>query len=229
MNARELYGRYRSDMADTRAPYFWTDDDVFQYMDDAYKTFVRLTGGIADFTSDLTRVEILVGEQVGEYDRRILRISKAYRESDKAEIKVINQTDLTFIRGDDYGLLRPAYLDNLPGPVRYMVIGMERGKCRWLQLPEEDDAALLHVFRLPLTRITPDIDDSFDFPEIGEEHVPQLVLWMRARGYAKADADRFNGPLVKEYEQKFIDYCTFAKAEAERERYKPREVVYGGI
>lgn len=229
MNALELYDSYRSDMADHVDPYFWTDDDVFHYMDDAYKTFVRLTGGIADFTSDVTRVVITTGEDIGEYDRRILRISKAYRESDKAEIKVINQTDLTFIRGDDYGLLRPAYLDNLPGPVRYMVVGMERGKCKWLQKPETDDAALLHVFRLPLVRITPDIDETFDFPEIGEEHVPWLVVWMRARGYAKNDADRFNGALAKEYEQKFFDYCTHAKAEAERERFKPREVVYGGI
>lgn len=229
MNVSELYDRFRSDVVDTVKPYFWTDDDVFQYMDDAYKMFARLTGGIADFTSDLTRIEITAGDPVGIYDRRILRISKAYRESDQAEIKVINQTDLTFIRGDDYGLLRPAYLDNLPGPVRYMVIGMERGKVKWLQLPEENDAALLHIFRLPVDRITQDTSDDFDFPEIGEEHVPHLVLWMKAKAYAKTDADTFNGALAEANEKKFTDYCTFAKAEAERERYKPREVVYGGI
>lgn len=229
MNVSELYDKFRADVMDTTKPCFWTDDDVFQYMDDAYKMFARLTGGIADFTSEVARIEITAGEPVGLYDRRILRISKAYRESDQAEIKIVNQTDPAFARGDDYGLLRPAYLDNLPGPVRYMVIGMERGKCKWLQTPETNDAALLHVFRLPLERITREIDDEFDFPEIGEEHIPHLVLWMKAKAYAKADADTFNGPLAEANEKQFTDYCAFAKAEAERERYKPREVVYGGL
>lgn len=120
MNVLELYDQFRSDVVDVIKPPIWSDDDVFRYMDDAYKMFVRLTGGIADFTSDFARVNIVAGEKVGEYDKRILRIMKAYRESDRAEIKVINQTDLTFIRGDDYGLLRPAYLDSAPGPVRYL-------------------------------------------------------------------------------------------------------------
>ena len=229
MNALELYDQFRSDVVDAIRPFIWTDDDVFRYMDDAYKMFVRLTGGIADFTSDFARVDIIAGEAVGEYDKRILRIMKVYRESDNAEIKVVNQTDLTFIRGDDYGLLRPAYLDNLPGPVRYMVIGMERGKCRWLQTPLENDAALLHMYRLPKDRITPNVDESFDFPEIGEEHVPHLGLWMRYKAYAKADTDRFNGPLSEQYKAEFTDYCTLAKAELERAKHKTREVVYGGI
>ena len=147
MTAQELLEQYREEMVDTARPYFWSDKEILGYMDDAYKMFVRLTGGIADFTSDFTRVNIVTGEKVGEYDKRILRIMKAYRESDRAEIKVINQTDLTFIRGDDYGLLRPAYLDSAPGPVRYMVIGLERGKCEWLQVPLTDDVALLAIRR----------------------------------------------------------------------------------
>ena len=229
MNVLELYDQFRSDVVDVIKPPIWSDDDVFRYMDDAYKMFVRLTGGIADFTSDFTRANIVTGEKVGEYDKRILRIMKAYRESDRAEIKVINQTDLTFIRGDDYGLLRPAYLDSAPGPVRYMVIGLERGKCEWLQVPLTDDVALLHVYRLPKDRITPDISEDFDFPEIGEEHVPHLGLWMKHKAYAKADTDRFNGPLSDKYKTDFTDYCALAKAEVERAKHKNREVVYGGI
>lgn len=229
MNLRELYDQFRSDVMDLVRPYLWSDYEVFRYMDDAYRMFVRLTGGIADFTSDFARVDIVAGEKVGEYDPRILRIMKAYRGSDNAEIKIINQTDLSFIRGDDYGLLRPAYLDNLPGPVRYMVIGLERGKCEWLQVPLEDDTALLHIYRLPKGRITPTTADDFDFPEIGEEHVTHLGTWMKHRAYLKADAEVFDKGKSDDFKAEFTDYCALAKAEVERAKHKNREVVYGGI
>ena len=229
MNALELYDRFRSDVVDVLKPFIWSDDDVFRYMDDAYKMFVRLTGGIADFTSDFTRVDIVAGDPIGIYDKRILRIMKATRLSDNGKITVINQTDLSFIRGDDYGLLRPAYLDNAPGRVTQMIIGMERGKCQWVQVPEVDDTAVLHIYRLPKDRIAPGIDAEFDFPEIGEEHVLHLGLWMRHKAYAKADTDRFNGPLSEDFKRQFADYCVFAKEELERAKHKNREVVYGGI
>ena len=229
MNKRELYDQFRSDQVDLRKPYCWKDEDVVRYMDDAYKMFVRLTGGIADFTSDLTRVDIVAGESLSSYDKRILRVMECHRASDMGKVEVINQTDVTFARGNDYGVIRPVYLDNTPGQVRYMVIGSQRGTCQWVQKPEVDDVALLHVYRLPLTTITLDTPDTFDFPEIGEEHVTHLGLWMRHKAYAKADTDRFNGALSEDFKKQFTDYCTFAKAEWERTKHKNREVVYGGL
>lgn len=229
MNVRELYDQFRGDVMDVARPYLWSDYEVFRYMNDAYRMFVRLTGGITDFTSDLTRVPILTGEAIGEYDKRILRIMKAYRESDRGVITIINQTDLSFVRGDDYGLLRPAYLDNAPGRVTQMIIGMERGKCQWLQVPEKDDVALLHVHRLPIARITPEIDEEFDFPEIGDEHVTHLGTWMKHRAYLKADAEVFDKGRSDDFKAEFTDYCALAKAEIDRAKHKNREVVYGGL
>ena len=229
MNVQELYDQFRSDQVDVRKPYCWSDNDVFRYMDDAYKMFVRLMGGIADFTSGITRVDITRGEALGVLDKRILRVMECHRASDLGKITVINQTDLNFVRGNDYGLIRPIYLDNTPGQVRYMIIGAQRGACQWVQLPEVDDTALLHIYRLPMDKITPETDMEFDFPEIGEEHVTHLGLWMRHKAYAKADTDRFNGPLSAEFKQQFTDYCSLAKAEWERLKHKNREVVYGGL
>ena len=91
------------------------------------------------------------------------------------------------------------------------------------------DTAVLHIYRLPKDRIAPNIDAEFDFPEIGEEHVLHLRLWMRHKAYAKADTDRFNGPLSDKYKADFTDYCALAKAEVERAKHKNREVVYGGL
>lgn len=230
MNVQELLDQFRSEMVDTAKPYLWSDEEVLSYMDDAYKTFSRLMGGIADFTSDLTRVDIVAGEAVGVLDKRILRVMEAYRMSDMGKIKVVNQTDLTFARDNDYGLIRPIYLDTTPGQIRYMIIGSERGKCRWVQLPETDDVAQLYVYRLPATRIETDGSNTdFELDEVGEEHHPFLCLWMRHRGYLKADAETFDKGRAADFKQSFTEYCTMAKAEWERYKAKPREVAYGGL
>lgn len=229
MNAGELYAQFRSDMQDEEEAYLWSDTDVFRYMDDAYKTFARLTGGIADMTSDFTRIAIVEGEAIAELDKRVLRVMRATRESDGGIIEIINPTDQTFSRDNDYGAFKPIYTDRQPGIVRYMVIGGERNKCQWIQVPLKDDVAVLQIYRLPLQKITEDISPDFEFDEIGEEHVTRLVDWMRSRAYLKADAECFNKGKADEFEVAFRKYCADAKAEWERYKHKNRQIAYGGI
>lgn len=230
MTAQQLLTQFRNEMLDTAKPHFWSDEEILGYMDDAYKRFVRLMGGIADFTSDLTRVDIDAGDPVGILDKRILRITEAFRVSDGGKISIINHTDLTFTRDNDYGLIRPLHLDTMPGPVRYMVIGTERGKCKWVQIPETNDAAQLYVYRLPATKIEMDGTNlDYEFDEIGDEHVPSLCLWMRHRGYMKQDADTFDPKRAESFRAAFAEYCTLAKREWDRYKHKNREVQYGGL
>lgn len=228
MNVQEVYDQFRSDMQDEEQEFLWTDTEVFRYMNDSYSMFVRLMGGIADFTSGLCAVSIVTGEQVGTYDKRILRVMEAYRASDNAEITVINQTDIKGARSTDYGVARPIYLDTTPGPVRFMIIGSERGKCKWVQVPIVDDTANLYVYRLPLERITEDTSPDFDFAEIGEEHHSSLIYWMRHLGYLKSDAECFDKGKADEFEGRFRAYCEQAKREWERYKHKTRIVKYGG-
>lgn len=230
MIAQELLTQFRNEMMDNRRPYFWADEEALGYMDEAYKTFVRLMGGIADFTSDLTRVDIVTGDPIGVLDKRILRITEAFRVSDGGKIEIKNHTDINFTRDNDYGLIRPIYLDTTPGRVRYMVIGAERGKCKWIQVPEFDDVAQLYVYRLPLTGVARDKSNlDFEFDEIGEEHVPFLCLWMRFRAYNKADADVFDPQRGETFKAAFMSYCEQTKREWERYKHKNREIQYGGL
>lgn len=229
MNVEELYDRFRADVQDEEQPFLWSDTLVFQYMDSAYKTFVRLTGGIADFTSDLCFVDIVSGEATAAVDKRILRFKHAYRVSDGSKIEVVNQTDLAFARDNDYGMIRPIYLDTTPGPVRYMVVGAQRGVVRWIQVPEANDQAQLYVDRLPLTKITEDVDPSFEFDEVGEEHVPFFSLWMQHLAYQKPDPDAYDPKRSESSKTEFEAYCAFAKAEIERYKTKVRTVAYGGL
>ncbi len=230
MTAQELYDQFRSDMVDMAEPYLWSDTDVIRYMNDAYRMFVRLTGGIADFTSDLSRVAISAGEATSPMDARILRVMEAYRLSDEAKIEVINQTNMTFSQSTDYGRTRPLFLDSTPGPVRYMIIGAQRNVAKWVQVPLVDDTAQLFVYRLPEVSLDPaDPDMDFAFDEVGEEHHMHLCLWMQHLAYRKADADTFDRGRSDEYKALFESYCGLATAEWERYKHKNRETVYGGL
>lgn len=228
-NSQELYDTFRSDVVDTALPYLWTDDEVWKYADDAYRMFVRLTGGIADFTTeDVVRIPLVTGEELVETHPSILRVMTATLESDGTEVKVLNATDLPnlFQNATDYGQLRTLTMKNTPGNVKYLIVGMQRNLAKVIQIPTVDDAILLYVYRLPLVHIT---DGTHPMDDIEEDHHFHLLKWMKHLAYSKQDAETFDKTKAADAELAFRNYCLQAKTEWERYKTKIRVVTYGGI
>jgi len=222
----ELYDAFRSDVVDTAKPYLWSEDEVWRYMNEAYRMFVRLTGGIPDFTSAVTQVPIVAGEALGELSPSLLRIMSARRASDGADIKIINFNELSAANGSDYGIAQSQWADNTPGPVRSMMIGAERNKARWVMVPVVDDIAQLVVYRTPAKNIT---GSGQKLVDVNEDHHFNLLSWMRHLAYQKQDAETFNRAKSVEQGDIFRGYCAFVKSEADRYKHKNRVVTYGGI
>lgn len=226
MTSDELFDAFREDVFDTAAPYLWSDSEIYRYMNDAYVMFARLTGGVADFTSDLTQVDVVVGEADAQVSPLILKFREARLASTGLKLNIINHTDLTMTTVSDYGNLRQVYLNSMPGPVKYMVIGKQRKTVTWLQVPMVDDTVQLIVDRLPLNKIT---EAGQEFTDIGDEHHEHLLLWMKSRAYGKQDVDTFDTSRRDTYKAQFTEYCTFAKGELDRYKTKVRSVAYGGL
>ncbi len=226
MIAGELYDLFRSDVVDVELPYLWSDTEIYAYMDDAYKMFVRLTGGISDNTSDITQVPIVTGEATAELDYRILKHRAAKLKSNNRPIDLVNLQDGPVAPASDYGAIWQAGTDNMPGPVRFMVIGEQDDTARWVQVPVEDDTALLTIYRMPLTDI---VDADSTFEGIRPHHHFHLLKWMRHLAYNKQDAETFNRAKSDENAKAFQEYCGQAYREMERQRSKTRVVAYGGI
>lgn len=228
MTSDELFEAFQSDVTDSVGKRFWSTREVYRYMNDAYRMFVRLIGGIPDFTSHATEVSIIAGEPIGVLDPSILKITKAQRLSDSGEIKIINHTDLGNLTANtsDYGQLQTLKMDSQQGPVSYGIIGMQRDTIRWLKVPVVDDVANLVIYRLPFCRIT---DSGQALTDVDEDHHISLLDWMKYRAYAKQDADSFDARKSEEYKQTFEQYCTFVRRENERYKTKVRVVGYGGI
>jgi hypothetical protein len=194
-------------------------------MDAAYKMFVRLTGGITDFTSEACSIAIATGERVADCHPSILRVLTAQRASDDAELKIVNITDLNTVSPSDYGAVRSLLRDTSTGAVHTMIIGRQKNKVEFISTPVADDEALLSVYRLPLDTIS---GAGQELSEVEDHHHIYLLDWMKHLAYRKQDADTFDKARSEECGQNFEKYCAFSKGELERTRHKTRVVQYGG-
>jgi hypothetical protein len=231
MLVSELYDLFRSDVSDQDTPYLWTDSEVYRYMNDAYRMFVRMTGGISDASSDLTRIQVVAGVSYAAVSPLILKFRLATLASTGGPVRIVNAEDIGSLMHYDYGqvvIINP----NTPGTITHMVIGSDRiddlPQVQWVQQPIVNDVVQVKVWRLPKDTIT-ETTGTFDFREINEEHHEHLMLWMKYRAYGKQDAETFDKGRSADFKVAFESYCTFAKRELERFNSKVRVVKYGGL
>jgi hypothetical protein len=226
MTSDDLYDAFRSDVVDLAKPYLWTDEEVFRYMGDAHRMFSRLTNGVSDFTSEACTATIVAGEAEAEIHPSILRVMTATTVSDKRPLKVLNESDLNTLLNLDYGQQRQLIADDTPGDVVYMLIGRQRGKVRWIKVPEHNDTVQMTVYRTPLV-----IADSAgkEITDVHEDHHIHLLDWMKHLAYKKKDAETLDPKASEEGKESFHAYCEFVKKEWDRYKHKTRVVQYGGV
>lgn len=233
MTPSQLKDLFRSDVRDEAEPPLWSDPEIYAYMDDAQKMFCRLTGGLADSsTPEICNIRVTAGRLFAPYDKRILKLRDLRRESDGRNVTILNFEDLarTGTVSDDYGQFHGvgdgAKFSSTVGPVDSVVVGMDANKLRITNVPQADDVLQAIVYRLPLNAITGAADEEF---EIDDQHVINLLDWMKYRAHKKQDAETYDRGRSAEFEQVFLAYCDQCKAERERREHKYRTVAYGGI
>lgn len=225
MDSTALLKEFRTETRDRVGPnYLWSDAEIYGYMDDAQRMFCRLTGGIADASSDITQLTAPAGEAFVEVSPLILKFRRVAR-SDGREVEILNIEDLQGSSGPaDYGHRAAVRLDNTQGDVQAVITGIDANKLRLLRVPAADETLSLIVYRLPLTSIT----GAGQAIEIDEQHHRHLLLWMRHLAHLKQDAETFDRGRSDTSRLAFIAYCDQAKAERERREHKHRTVAYGG-
>ena len=227
MTSDELYGVFVSELGALSLAMV-RDDEIYRYMNEAFRTFARLTGGIADSTSDAATLDMTPGEGDVTIHPSVLRIMRATRASDNHPITIINETDLDQKRHNsfDYGHLATVSLDSRQGPVNYLMIGQQKNLGRWINVPAVADTANLMVYRLPLTKIT---QAGQSLNEIEEQHHFPLLDYMKSLAYKRPGTPFFNPKMAVEFDTAFREYCGRVKAEVERYKQKTRVVAYGGL
>lgn len=222
-----LYTKFRSDTTDAAPPYLWSDDEVYDYMDEAQRMLCRNTQGLPDATSIATTVPIVANQPFASIHPSILLIREATLASTSEKLRVLNFEDLEVAYAcDDYGNQVPLFnVLNSTGNVGAMVIGMETDKVRWVYIPVANDSVNLLIYREPLYKIT---EDSTSFEVHGRHHRPML-WWMKHLAYSKQDAETFDRGKAEENKKRFEEYCEMVYDELQRAKHKNRHMKYGGI
>lgn len=238
MTLQGLIDFWRSQVGDEAAPYLWSDPEALIFAIDAQDTFVRRMGGIScntiDAASDPTNLQLhdlplSVGVPYTAFSPYILRIRSGKLLTAKMNVKIIGESEapIASVQLHDYsGGVASSYLDDTDtGPVTAAVIGLVDYQLRWVKVPSSVDTCRLHIYRLPYPRIA-DQDGTI---EIEEQHHLALAYWMKYLSYSKEDAETYDKDLAAKNEMAFDRYCATARAEKERQRFKPRITHYGGL
>jgi len=226
MNTTELKDYFRSQVRDDVRPYLWSDEEIMVYMNDAQNMFCRLSSfTIPDATSDVTQVTVTAGEPYSEIDSSIITVRSAMLLSNRRKLEVVSPEDLDRLTRADYNQYTRFIDDMSVGPVTAMVIGVEPGLVRWVQVPDADDTVSLSVYRRPVQPLTADGQEL----EIPAEHHIHLVLWMKRLAYDKHDADTYDPKASQTASAAFTAYCEQARREWDLYKHKHRTVAYGGL
>jgi hypothetical protein len=218
MDSTGVVALFRREMVDETAPFLWSDEDVYGYLDDAQKMFTRLTGGIPDASSRITRIDFSVDQPNVKLSPLILKVRSAYRVSDGTPVRIVNYENM-----EREGLR----FDGRTGPLRVLVIGADSKLAYFVPVPSIADAIQMLVDRMPLITIT--ADDEPQPLEVDEHHHRHLLDHMKSLAYGKQDAETFDKTKADEFATKFQAYCGLAEKEIGRRKHKPRAVAYGGI
>lgn len=216
MNTGEIISLFRTEVSDTEMPYLWSDIEVISYLNDAYTMIIRFTGGVPDSTSAVTSIAVPIGSKTVQIGDSIIRIMRAFRESDGEEVAVIEATDSPLVRGAN-GRLSLLRVGSSTGPVQFMVLGADRNKAALHPVPAAADTLRLQVRRIPAVKITTMADELVD---LGEEHHIHLLHWMKAKAYRKQDSETLDLGKAALSESLFLSYCEQTAFEAERFRRK---------
>lgn len=225
MKTKELLALFRREANDLASPPLWSDEEVYEYMTAAQEMFCRMTHGIRDSSSELTKVAVVADDPLVVFDPKILRIRSARLESDGRELTLINPEDLSSgYLSDDYGLAASRIDLTLSGIPKMLLVGDAEDTARLVHIPIDDDTLLLIVERLPLEDLLSPTKEL----EIPPQHHRYLVQWMLHLAYMKQDAEAYNRGRSEEFAARFAQYCELAKRESERRIHKHRTISYGG-
>lgn len=212
MDSTELRTLFRSEFSDEVAPYLIPETSVYAYINDAQRMFCRLTEGIEDGRS--FTIPIVGGTEWYPLDKSILKLRKVVEQATGREVTVVNQE-----RTAEAGII----FDGRSGPMRALVVGIEKGFARVWPMPIIDSTLALETFRLPAP-----VGPGEDL-EIDDHHHEHLLLWVKHRAYGNQDSEVRDDKKALEYEQRFRAYCAAARTEQERARRVIGAVAYGGL
>lgn len=191
MKAGDIIDLFRQAVDDVVAPYLWSDDEAFEYLNDAEREACRRiralvdssTTAVCQLTVDTTGIAVL--------DERVLFVRKA-RIAGRMPLRRKNMQDME----ECLPTWEDAAASTYP---EAFIPDWETGKLRFHPKPLSSVTVMLSVVRDPMA----EMNDRSDTPELNARYHRSLVHWMAHRAYSKPDEETFRPEQATAAEKRF--------------------------
>ena len=221
----ELLALARREMVDTVAPYLWSDNDLYYYMDLAQREFVTETRCITDGVT-FTGIEIEADNEWVPYDDAIIDIKRAYTTTGNRVLTVCTVDDISrgYMR-DDYGYRVRDVWETDTGTPSHLITDADLNYLRLYPTPTAADTLNLTVWREPLAAI----ESSTSTFEMPVKWAHYLVHFMAAQAYSNPDFESFDAAKYADELVKWGLALSEVKSYMKKKTRQPRGVRYGGL
>lgn len=196
MTLGDLIMRFRSASNDKVKPYFWSDEEVTQWLNDA-EAEAAVRGRLIHESSNesVCVIEVDAGQSSANLHRSLYEITAIAWSQNGQEYPLPMTLTSTEAMDQQRGNWR--YLKGRP------THAIQSDKSiRLVPAPEADGKVLIECYRLPRTPME-DMDDS---PEINHAHHRHLVCWAMYAGFSIPDAELFDQRRADIAKQEFESY-----------------------
>lgn len=201
MTLAQLIARFRIDAQDRAEPYFWSDAQVTDWLNEAQREAAiraRLIHESAD--TDVCQIAVTSGTSVYALSAYLFEITyQAFLDADSQR----HPLQLVSIEWLDDHVPRWREGEG-PGIPQWLV--QTDTSLRVAPTPKVAGTIVLEGYRLPLT----DLSASTDVPEIHGAHHRHLVDWALYRAFSIPDAEAFDAQRAGQAQAAFADYFGLA-------------------
>lgn len=175
---------YFSDAGLPQGNTLWSNYQLIQMLDEAQRIWAERTLGFKDYTT--FTLDIIAGENVVDYDPRIIKIERADLVSAKERLALMSMEEFSQAAYyDDYGrAIRAAIDGDRTGTPRVLITDAGADTMIVWPKPTEDDTVTLYVRRRPLSTLTAATDDL----EVPEAYQLGLLHRVRSEAYSQPKA-----------------------------------------
>lgn len=184
MKAADFITEFRSAVADTETPHFWSSENIVRYLNEAVQEACERAKLIEDRSTPAV-CTITLEPNVSTY-----QLHPSVFEIKRATLRG-RPLDETSVEEMDDECPGWENLKGLPGCFIFEpAAGIRSASIRLVRMPTQADTLALTVYRGALKPLSADLDTGK--PEIPERFHERLMDWVLHRSYLKQDADTFD-------------------------------------
>jgi len=202
----------------------WSDTDILEYIDAAHAQFIHDTL----YRHELLNLTVVAEDPIIPLPDKVieLRGTSAYIVSSGRQISEIN-LESTAVTQDDYGAtigVNP-FATQPPGEPRAFSLDIENDEIRLFPASDKNDTLQVPAY-LEAKQIY-DWNTPLDIKN--KRHIRMLLNGIRARAFAKQDADAFDPSQQREWQEAFERDIQSVMGERRMRARRPQTIRYGGL